>query len=136
METSENISTPYKQTTDNITVSVEPKPQMEGSNPALYIFAFTYEIQIENNGNDNVQLVRRHWIITSGDKLADEVVGDGVVGLQPIIIPGQVFQYGSGAVIDQPMGSMEGIYIFQGSDGEEFEVIIPKFDLVFPTVYH
>jgi uncharacterized protein affecting Mg2+/Co2+ transport len=81
-------------------------------------FAFAYSISITNNGDQPVQLLRRHWIITDGNRKVEEVRGDGVVGQQPWIAPQESFHYTSGAVLETPVGTMEGSYSMQQENGD------------------
>ncbi|MEQ4530722.1 MAG: Co2+/Mg2+ efflux protein ApaG [Mixta sp.] len=99
-----------------------------------YVFAYT--ITIRNLGRDNVQLLSRYWLITNGNGRATEVQGDGVVGEQPHIAPGDEFQYTSGAVLETPMGTMQGHYVMIDDRGETFHVDIPVFRLAVPSRIH
>jgi len=126
----------YCEITENIKVSVVTEPVFESSDALRNIYAFSYTITIENLGTDAAQLIERHWIIKSNDVQIAEVVGPGVVGEQPIIGPSGLFRYTSGAVIQDPVGSMEGTYTFRSVKGRFFDVMIPRFDLVFPIVIH
>lgn len=123
----------YSKTTRQISVSVSPAYIEEQSSPEEGVYAFSYTIQIENLGEETVQLLERHWIINSGGHPFDEVVGDGVVGMQPILEQGQKFEYTSGAVIEDPVGSMHGTYTMRGGNGKFFEIDIPQFELVCPS---
>ena len=123
----------YSKTTNSVSITVKPAPIEEQSNPEQGVFAFSYNIKIENLGADTVQLIERHWVINSGSSLFDEVVGPGVVGMQPILEQGDKFEYTSGAVIEDPFGSMSGTYTMRKSSGEFIEVSIPAFDLVYPS---
>ena len=119
--------------TDGVKVSVETTYQPEYSNPANEHFMFAYKIQIENLGDYSVQLLRRHWIIfdSSGEKR--EVEGEGVVGLQPVLAPGQHHEYVSGCNLKTDMGSMKGTYQMKRLvDNELFDVNIPEFILIAP----
>lgn len=126
----------YTQLTNRIRVSVMPGHLEQNSDPHNNVFAFSYTIHIENLGSEAVQLLERHWIIMSGGAQFAEVVGPGVLGEQPTLSRGQSFEYTSGAVIHDPIGSMHGTYTFRAGDGQFFEVSIPKFDLVYPVVIH
>jgi ApaG protein len=119
--------------TDGVKVSVETTYQPEYSNPANEHFMFAYKIQIENLGDYSVQLLRRHWVIfdSSGEKR--EVEGEGVVGLQPVLAPGQHHEYVSGCNLKTDMGSMKGTYQMKRLvDNELFDVNIPEFILIAP----
>ena len=126
----------YSEITKHIRVSVVPAPLLDNSDPGEAVFAFSYSIKIENLGENTVQLLERHWLVHSGGTQIAEVVGPGVVGEQPVLEAGQVFEYTSGAVIQDPIGSMEGTYTFRGQDGKFFEVQIPKFELMYPMIVH
>jgi ApaG protein len=97
-----------------------------------YVFAYT--ITIRNLGRFNVQLLRRYWLITNSNGHRTEVLGEGVVGEQPLIQPGGEFHYTSGAVLETPMGTMEGHYEMVDHEGEIFRVAIPVFRLALPTL--
>jgi ApaG protein len=99
-----------------------------------YVFAYT--IQIRNTGKTTAQLLSRHWIITDAHKIIQEVKGDGVVGEQPILKPGERFEYTSGCPLPTPVGTMKGYYTFVGEGTETFEVEVPEFILSMPRVLH
>lgn len=124
----------FTETTASITVSVEPEPIHEESRPSDGVFAFAYTVVIENHSSDSIQLMERHWIIESADEQTDEVTGAGVIGQQPILNPGQRFEYTSSAVIRDPIGSMHGSYIFRRKEGGFFTVQIPRFKLLYATL--
>ena len=126
----------YSQITDEIKISVVPEHVEESSDPVSSIFAFSYTITIENLSSNSVQLLERHWVIVSAGKQVAEVVGPGVVGVQPTLNSGQAFQYTSGAVINDPIGAMEGSYTFRDSGGKYFQVRIPRFELMYPVIFH
>ena len=119
--------------TDGVKVSVETIYQPEYSNPANEHFMFAYKITIENVGNTTVQLMRRHWHIFDSNGTQREVEGEGVVGLQPIIQPGQSHEYVSGCNLKTDMGSMKGEYqMMRLVDEALFDVAIPEFYLIAP----
>lgn len=121
------------QITEGVKVSVETTYQPEYSNPANEHFMFAYKIQIENLSEYSVQLLRRHWIIFDSNGSKREVEGEGVVGLQPIIQPGQHHEYVSGCNLKTDMGNMQGTYQMKRLvDNELFEVKIPQFALIAP----
>lgn len=97
-------------------------------------FAFAYRVSIANTGKQPAQLLSRYWLITDGNGKASEVQGDGVVGKQPVIKPGDSYTYTSGAVIDTPVGTMQGYYEMERDDGERFRVPIDVFSLRVPNV--
>lgn len=99
-------------------------------------FVFAYTITIENVSDTPFQLISRHWVIQDANHKVEEVYGEGVVGEQPIIKPGQKYTYSSGAVLETEMGTMEGRYFMLSLDKDEFEVAIPKFVLTVPRILH
>jgi ApaG protein len=99
-------------------------------------FVFAYTITIENTCSYTIQLVSRHWLIKDANNKIEEVFGEGVVGEQPIIQPGQQYTYSSGAVLETEMGTMEGRYFMRSLDGDDFKVVIPKFVLTVPRTLH
>lgn len=115
-------------------VEISPQPSYLGKQQEQ--FAFAYEITITNNGSVAVKLLNRHWIITHGNGDIEEVKGEGVVGLQPRLEPGQSFTYSSGALIPTRTGSMAGSYEFTTDQGKRFKVPIPEFVLATPESLH
>ena len=99
------------------------------SDPIEKKFVFAYFIRIENHGAEEVQLLRRHWHIIDGSGEAKEVEGEGVVGKQPVITPGKSHEYNSFCVLETFEGTMEGTYLMQRSNGEQFRALIPRFPL-------
>jgi ApaG protein len=99
-------------------------------------FVFAYTVTIRNPGNVTAQLVSRHWIITDSQGLVQEVRGLGVVGAQPLLRPGESFEYTSGTSIATPVGTMRGSYQMVAEDGTRFEAPIPEFTLSVPRVLH
>ena len=121
------------QITSGVKVSVETIYQPEYSNPANEHFMFAYQICIENLGDYSVQLLRRHWHIFDSNGSRREVEGEGVVGEQPVIEPGEKHIYVSGCNLKTDMGSMKGSYLMQRLIDEQlFEVEIPEFQLIAP----
>jgi ApaG protein len=116
--------------TQNIRVTVKMRFLPEQSSKGRYAFAYT--VRIENLGQTPAQLKSRHWIITDGNGKREEVKGDGVVGNQPILRPGQKFEYTSGAVLQTPHGSMQGTYRMVTEDGRHFDAEIAPFTLTRP----
>lgn len=106
------------------------------SNAAENRFVFAYHVRIENNGLQPAQLLSRHWIITDGNQKVQEVKGEGVIGEQPTIQPGEIYEYSSGAVLQTPVGSMKGSYQMVDATGETFDATIPIFTLASPTALH
>ena len=117
--------------TDGVKISVETIYQPEYSNPANDHYMFAYRISIENLTEYSVQLMRRHWFIFDSNGTHREVEGEGVVGLQPVIDPGNFHEYVSGCNLKTDIGSMRGSYEMRRLvDNEEFEVNIPEFNMV------
>ena len=117
--------------TNGISVSVKSAYMPERSAPTLRRFAFAYTVTIANEGAATAQLLRRRWIITDSEGDVQEVRGDGVIGEQPVLNPGEAFEYTSWCVIATPTGSMQGSYEMQAADGL-FEAEIPLFRLGMP----
>ncbi|NIJ24391.1 Co2+/Mg2+ efflux protein ApaG [Sphingomonas japonica] len=120
--------------TRGITVRVSVSFLPEQSEPARGRWFWAYHIRIENDGAQAVQLLMRHWVITDGRGHVHAVDGEGVVGEQPMLSPGESFDYVSGCPLSTPTGSMEGSYAMLGEDGAAFDVAIPKFALFAPAV--
>jgi ApaG protein len=109
-------------------------PEQSDEAGARYVFAYT--ITIRNLGSMPAQLISRHWVITDSQGLVQEVRGLGVVGSQPLLQPGESFEYTSGASIATPVGTMRGSYQMLAQDGTRFEAPIPEFTLSVPRVLH
>jgi ApaG protein len=120
----------------NIEVSVESTYVAEHSEPEEDRFVFAYTITLVNRGSVSAQLLSRHWVITDADSQVEEVRGDGVVGEQPVLKPGEGFRYTSGAVIETPVGTMQGSYQMVAADGQQFDAAIPEFVLSAPRTLH
>ena len=116
-------------TTEDITVTVRPVYLDGQSDMIQKKFVFAYFIRIENNSRENVQLLRRHWYINHSSGKVEEVDGEGVVGKQPRLSPGEAHEYNSYCVLETFEGSMEGTYLMRRSNGETFKVTIPRFIL-------
>lgn len=106
------------------------------SEPDSDRYVFAYTITISNSGKIPAQLISRHWIITDANGKVQEVSGDGVVGEQPHLQPGEEFQYSSGAVLDTPVGAMQGMYRMETDDGVNFDAPIAAFTLAVPGLLH
>ncbi len=119
----------YIETTQDITVSVQPLFIEERSDIMKREFVFAYFITIANNSPERVQLLRRHWYIADSNGEVQEVEGEGVVGRQPFIDPGADHSYNSFCVLKSFEGYMEGAYMMLREDGSQFEIAIPKFYL-------
>jgi ApaG protein len=122
--------------TSRISVSVETSYIADQSDPDGRRYVFAYTITIRNEGNEPARLLRRHWIITDANGKVQEVRGDGVVGEQPYLAPGEGFRYTSGAVLETPVGTMQGSYQMVDDDGESFDAPIAPFRLAVPGLLH
>jgi len=110
-------------------IEVAPQYLPDQSVPSQGVYSFAYTITITNSGEVPAQLISRHWVISNAAGETEEVKGLGVVGHQPLLKPGEAFQYSSGCRLRTPSGSMHGSYFFVAEDGERFEVEIPAFEL-------
>lgn len=119
-----------------IHVAVQVRHLAEQSDEADERFVFSYTISITNQGTQPVQLLSRHWIITDANNHVQEVKGKGVIGEQPVIKPGEKFEYSSGTVLATQVGTMSGSYRMQVLDGGEFTVPVPQFVLSVPRTLH
>ena len=119
-----------------VTVETKARFLAEQSDPAKNQFFFTYTITITNTGDVAAQLLSRHWIITDADHKVQEVKGLGVVGQQPLLKPGESFEYTSGASIPTAVGTMQGSYQMMAADGKAFDAPIPLFTLSVPRTLH
>ena len=120
-------------TTREIAVSVEPTYLEARSSPESQQYFWAYRVVIENQGRETVQLLSRHWMITNARGELTEVKGPGVVGEQPVLKPGESFEYTSGAPLDTPSGMMGGAYQMESESGECFDIEIPTFSLDRPN---
>jgi ApaG protein len=118
--------------TRNIRVRVESEFAPERSNPPMNVWFFLYTIRISNEGRETVQLLSRHWIITDAMGAIREVRGPGVIGKQPVLGPGESFEYTSGCDLPTPFGSMRGTYQMVNGEQQRFEIEIPAFTLAEP----
>jgi ApaG protein len=119
-------------TPSDLNIQVTPVYLEAHSNPEQEHYLFAYTIKITNRGDATVQLIERHWQITNGNGETNEVRGPGVVGEQPHIAPQQTFEYTSSAAFSTPVGFMQGEYLMQMANGEQFNAIIPPFRLATP----
>lgn len=122
----------YSQTTRSITVTVKPIYLEDQSSPGDNHFVWAYRVRIENNGDETVQLLRRHWKITDAIGRIQEVQGSGVVGEQPVLHPGDYYEYTSGTPLSTPSGIMVGSYQMETEEGERFDIAVPAFSLDSP----
>ena len=122
--------------TNQIRIDVLTNYLKDQSNPGDDKYVFSYTITIRNEGEVPAKLLKRHWVITDANGKVQEVRGDGVVGEQPYIKPGQGFRYSSGAVLETPVGTMQGSYQMVADDGHKFDAPIAPFRLAMPGVLH
>jgi len=122
----------YKQTTRSISVTVRPVYLEDQSTPSDNHYVWAYQVKIENEGSETVQLRSRFWRITDALGRTQEVRGDGVVGEQPVLRPGESFEYTSGTPLATPSGIMVGAYTMEAGDGSHFDIDVPAFSLDSP----
>ena len=115
---------------------VLPRYLPEQSAPEQAVYGFAYTVTITNTGDMAAQLISRHWVISDANGHTEEVKGLGVVGHQPLLKPGELFEYTSGTQLGTPTGSMHGEYFCVAEDGHRFEVQIPEFVLSLPRTLH
>lgn len=118
--------------TSGIRVVVEPSYLLEDSEPSDRRFVFAYRIVITNNSERTVKLLARHWVIVDANGQREDVKGDGVVGQQPRLKPGQSYEYSSFCPLRTPWGTMQGTYTLVAEDGQRFEATVGRFYLVCP----
>ncbi|MGI9200069.1 MAG: Co2+/Mg2+ efflux protein ApaG [Woeseiaceae bacterium] len=106
------------------------------SEPDSDRYVFAYTITISNKGELPARLISRHWVITDANGKVQEVTGDGVVGEQPHLNPGEVFRYSSGAILETPVGAMQGLYRMEADNGVNFDAPIAPFTLAVPGLLH
>ena len=121
---------------NNIQVDVETRYIEDQSNPDQNYYVFAYTITIKNKGKQAAQLLTRHWVITDFNHKVQEVRGDGVVGEQPVLKPGEQFVYTSGTMLETSVGTMRGSYQMEADDGSRFDAKIDEFVLSIPRVLH
>ncbi len=122
--------------TYQISIDIDSQYIEEQSIPEKDQFVFSYTIKIKNLGTKAAKLLTRHWIITDANGKVEEVHGEGVVGKQPYLNPGDEFQYTSGAILETPLGTMQGNYEMLGNEGTRFHAEIPVFRLSIPNILH
>jgi len=120
----------------DIQVSVQSYYIKEQSEPDAQHYVFAYKVNIKNKGSVAAKLLSRHWIITDAEGNTQEVTGEGVIGEQPHLGPGDTFEYTSGTQMETPIGSMHGSYQMIADDGVTFDADIPAFTLAFPRALH
>ena len=129
-----NSKTMISKISEGVTISVETFYQPEYSNPLNSEYMFAYRITLENNNSFPVQLLRRHWYIFDSNAEHREVEGEGVIGIQPIIDPGEKYQYVSGCNLRSEMGKMHGMYFMENSYNKQtFLINIPAFEMIVPS---
>jgi ApaG protein len=119
-----------------IRVDVETQYMPDQSDPGSQRFVFSYTITVRNEGAEPARLMRRHWLITDGNGKVMEVRGDGVLGEQPHLKPGQELRYSSGTIIETPVGTMHGSYQMETDAGTHFDAPIAPFRLAMPGILH
>lgn len=119
-----------------VAIAVETRYVAEQSDPAINRHVFAYSVTISNTGNVPAQLISRHWVITDAEGHEQEVRGLGVVGHQPLLAPGQSFEYTSGCQLATPVGTMKGSYQMVAGDGARFDAPIAEFTLAMPRTLH
>ena len=125
----DGVHYPYSATTRRIRVLVAPMFLEAESTPEDGRYVWAYHVRLENHGAIAVQLLTRHWVITDANGRTQEVRGDGVVGEQPVLQPGEAYEYTSGCPLATPSGIMHGSYGMVDSEGETFNIAIPAFSL-------
>ena len=120
----------------NIQVSVETEFLADQSDVDNQRWVFAYHITSRNEGTVSARLLTRHWVVTDGEERVQEVHGEGVIGEQPHIAPGQAFSYTSGAILETEVGSMRGSYQMIAEDGTHFDAQVPMFTLAVPHALH
>ncbi len=122
----------YTKTTDHIKVTVLPRYLDQQSDPDEERYIWSYTIQVENHGKETVRLLNRYWHITDSLGRSQEVRGSGVIGEQPVLKPGEAFQYTSGVPLNTPSGIMVGEYEMVADNGDKIRVAVPAFSLDSP----
>lgn len=126
-----NEDSPYHY---NISVAVRSQYIEAESNPEINKYVFAYTVTIKNEGNIGAKLISRHWIVTDANNHTQEVQGQGVIGEQPYLKPGESFEYTSGTMLETPVGSMQGTYQMIANDEHHFDAIIEPFSLALPQI--
>lgn len=126
----------YMSAENKILIEVYPRYIEDHSKPSANKYAFAYTIKITNTGTTAAKLLSRHWLITDANGKVEEVRGPGVIGKTPHLRPGEAFTYTSGALIETPVGVMQGEYSMRSDSGENFDALIPQFTLSIPRTLH
>ena len=134
--TTDKSSKPREPEPHAVEVEVEARYVIEQSKPETNRYVFAYEITLRNLGMMPARLQTRHWVITDANGKVEELRGDGVVGEQPRLQPGESYSYTSGAILETQVGTMHGTYLFHADDGTDFEAPIPEFVLSVPRTLH
>ena len=121
---------------NDIQVDVKTRYIEDQSDPEKNYYVFAYTITIQNKGDQTAQLISRHWVITDSNHKVQEVRGDGVIGEQPVLKPGEQFVYTSGTMLETSVGTMKGSYQMKADDGSQFDATIDEFVLSTPRVLH
>jgi len=121
---------------NNIQVNVQTRYIEDQSNPEKNYYIFAYTITIVNQGQQSAKLLTRHWVITDSNHKVQEVRGDGVIGEQPVLKPGEQFVYTSGTMLETSVGTMKGSYQMEADDGFQFDATVEEFVLSTPRVLH
>ena len=121
---------------NNIQVNVQTRYIEDQSNPEKNYYIFAYTITIVNQGQQPAKLLTRHWVITDSNHKVQEVRGDGVIGEQPVLKPGEQFVYTSGTMLETSVGTMKGSYQMEADDGFQFDAMVEEFVLSTPRVLH
>ena len=122
----------YSKTTKNISITVNPYFLEEQSEPDDQHYVWAYQVTIDNQSKEKIQLINRYWKIIDSNGTKQEVSGQGLVGEQPVLNPGEKFEYTSGTPLSTPSGFMEGYYEMETIEGVKFEAYIPQFSLDSP----
>ena len=122
----------YRETTNYISVSVSPEYLHQQSEPSDSHFTWAYHVHIENSGSTSIQVLARHWKVTDIKGQSHEIVGDGLVGKQPVLKSGEVFRYSSGTPLSTSSGFMSGSFLLISEGGELFNAAVPSFSLDSP----
>ena len=122
----------YRETTNYISVSVSPEYLHQQSEPSDNHFTWAYHVHIENSGSTSIQVLARHWKVSDIKGQSHEIVGDGLVGKQPVLKSGEVFRYSSGTPLSTPSGFMSGSFLLISEGGELFNALVPSFSLDSP----
>ncbi|MEJ1298410.1 MAG: Co2+/Mg2+ efflux protein ApaG [Candidatus Sedimenticola sp. (ex Thyasira tokunagai)] len=125
-----------RESSHKIEIDVQSQYIEDQSRPGDDHYVFAYTVTIRNNGSVAARLMGRHWTITDADGGVQDVYGDGVIGQQPFLKPGEDFSYTSGTALKTPVGSMQGSYQMRSEKGEHFDAPIPPFSLASPKILH